>query len=268
MTIPINDLTSAWITTMNDIFHWGDEVAPRGKLTLELPQYTSVIDMRKPVVTSPERSLSYRFMAAEAYWILTGDNRVATIAPYNSRIAEFSDDGETFFGAYGPKIMEQLPGVVARLQQDPNTRQAGLTIWRENPPATKDVPCTVALWFQLRRGKLNCHSFMRSNDVWLGLPYDAFNFSMLAHLVCAELNSYNEDTVVEPGVLFHTAASSHLYDINWADAKTCIQAVGTVPEQNPTPAELYINQVQLMTTLKDLRESRKGDPIRWWELQA
>lgn len=265
----MNTLNFAWLSALRDVLIHGDKVSPRGKLTVEIPQRTMVMNMRYPVLTVAERKLSYKFMAAEAYWILTGDNRVETIAPYNKRIAEFSDDGQTFFGAYGPRIADQLDYVVNKLRSDPDTRQAGLTIWRENPPETKDVPCTVAIFVNIRDNKLNVHVFMRSSDLWLGVPYDVFNFSMLGHLICARLNE--EDNVVssyvEPGNLYLTAASSHLYETNWKDADMCCRAAGAIDygEQVETPDFLFHFEEELITTLEVLRDSSIGSKLRWWE---
>lgn len=260
------DLSRVWLNTIDDILTNGDLAAPRGKVTREILHRTVVVNMRKPVLRVPARSLSYRFMAAEAFWILTGDDRVETIAPYNSRIKDFSDDGERFFGAYGPKIVAQLPYIIEKLQADEDSRQAGLTIWRECPPQTKDVPCTVAIFFSIRAGKLNAHVFMRSSDVWLGLPYDAFNFSMLSHLVCGLLNEHRPVTnAVEPGKLFLTAASSHLYEVNWDDAKRCLAS--QVLDQIETPKLLWNDPTYLMQMLKTIRDSRPGDACRWWEAQ-
>jgi thymidylate synthase len=206
-------------------------------------------------------------MAAEAFWILSGDDRVESISQFNARIAEFSDDGKTFFGAYGPKIMTQLPYVVAKLREDDLSRQAVLTIWRECPPPTKDVPCTVAISFTLRDGKLNTHVFMRSSDLWLGLPYDVFNFSMLGHLVCANLNSQTADPdVAEPGTLHLTAVSSHLYEINWAQAGMCLP--DRTKSQLSTPDRMYQDPIYLMETLAELRYTKPGDELRWWETGA
>lgn len=259
------DFSRIWLEAINDILTNGDLVAPRGKRTKEILQRTIEVNMRKPVLRVPERSLSYKFMAAEAYWILSGDDRVETIAPYNSRIKEFSDDGERFFGAYGPKIKAQLPYVVEKLLADSDSRQAGLTIWRECPPQTKDVPCTVAIFFNIRGGKLNAHVFMRSSDVWLGVPYDVFNFSMLSHLVCGLLNERRlAADAVSPGRLFLTAASSHLYETNWDDARSCLAA--EVLDQPETPDLLWNDPRHLMDNLRALRDSRPGDVLRWWEV--
>ena len=260
------DLPYVWLEAITDILLNGDEVAPRGQCTKELLQRTMVVDMRRPVLTVPDRKLSYQFMAAEAYWILTGDDRVSTISKYNKHISQFSDDGETFFGAYGPKIVSQLGYVVKKLLLDRDSRQAGLTIWRECPPETKDVPCTVAVFFNIRNNKLNCHVFMRSSDVWLGVPYDVFNFSMLSHMVCCLINGDLTETrpIVEPGELHLTAASSHLYERNFEAAQACLAA--EVLDQRLTPEVLFTDSEKFAEWLRDLRDTKpKTTFLRWWE---
>ena len=259
----MKDFSQTWLDALEDIIFHGHYSTPRGMVTREILHRTIQVDMRKPVLMVPNRKLNYQFMAAEALWILSGDDRVAPIAKYNKRIADFSDDGETFFGAYGPKIDNQLEYVVRKLVADRDSRQAGLTIWRENPPNTKDVPCTVAIFFSIRNSLLNAHVFMRSSDVWLGVPYDVFNFSMLAHLVCAHVNNCVE-TRVSPGQLYLTAASSHVYMENFDAAGRCLSQDSL--EQNKTPEYLFNDVVAFTGCLTDLRDSKPGDPLRWWEV--
>ena len=257
------DFTDTWLDTLSIIIDAGSAVAPRGQPTLEILQHTVAVDMRRPVLMSPSRKLSYAFMAAEAFWILSGSDRVEHIAPYNANIAKFSDDGEVFFGAYGPKIVAQLDYVVDKLIADNDSRQAGLTIWRENPPQSKDIPCTVAIFFSLRHDVVNAHVFMRSSDVWLGLPYDVFNFSMLAHQVCCRL--YNAGVEVAPGNLYLTAASSHLYERDLDSAKECLSKGVAAPIQNQTPQALYTGEPELFKTLEVLRGGYAAKHARWWE---
>lgn len=241
--------------------------APRGRKTYECLQSTVTYDMRRSVLIEPERKLSYRYMAAEAYWILKGYNTVKDIEPFNPHIAPFSDDGVTFFGAYGPPIMGQLPYVLHKLYDDRDSRQAGLTIWRQNPPPTKDVPCTIAMFFMIRDNQLHLSVYMRSSDVWLGLPYDAFAFSMVGHMVCAK---YNQDanlesrTPISPGSVMITAASSHLYDDNFDAAFNVMNS--TKERISPeSPSSLYASPSGLLHMLDILRHSKPGDIYRWWE---
>ena len=264
-----------WIDLLAGIMKDGVIVSPRGKLTKEIPQNTISMDMRYPVLLVKNRKLNYQFMAAEAFWILSGDDKVEGIVPWNKHIAEFSDDGKTFFGAYGPMIVNQLNYVVNKLLQDTDTRQAGLTIWRMNPPQTKDVPCTISMFFNIRSGLLNCHVFMRSSDAWLGIPYDIFNFSMVAHMVCAMYNIIdNIDAdeareVLTPGTLYITAASSHIYEQNMVavgDILAHAELGGMI--DNQTPELLYLSRYSLLQWLKELRDSKPGNERRWWERKA
>jgi thymidylate synthase len=139
-------------------------------------------------------------------------------------IANFSDNGETFFGAYGPKILDQVRHVIDTLVNDPWSRQAVITIWRENPPSSKDIPCTISAQFFIRDGKLHCVDNMRSSDVWLGLPYDMFNFSMLsAYIALAIWNKTNRR--IHLGQLSMNLGSLHLYDTNRKAAQRCLDDV-------------------------------------------
>lgn len=256
----------AWLNRLESLMIHGRYVSPRGQETRELPQATMDIDMRYPVLTIPERKLNYQFMAAEAYWILTGDDTVKGIAPWNKNISQFSDDSKVFFGAYGPMIVSQLEYVVRKLIEDRDTRQAGLTIWRPNPPQTKDVPCTISIFFNIRNGKLNCHTFMRSSDIWLGIPYDVFNFSMLSYLVCAKLHEAGVKAV--PGNLYLTAASSHIYGEHFKEAERLYTEykLRTMARQNEVVDLLYKDSNLLLSTLGLLRNTKPGDDLRWWEL--
>lgn len=263
-------LNEAWIQQLSDVMHYGKEVSPRGKLTKELPQKTMVFDMNYPVVTYPSRKMGYKFMAAEAWWMLEGRNDVQSIARYSMAISNFSDDGVSFFGAYGPRIKEQMHYVCRTLMDDIDTRQAVLTMWRPNPPRSKDIPCTVAFSFMIRDGKLNLHVFMRSSDNWLGIPYDAFNFTMVA---CEVLRRYNMemDDKVGLGSCYLTAASSHIYETNFKGVQQVFQdreplSYAPVPKYMygiyEGPLSQYYTTTQYLKILKDV--DKDESVYRWW----
>ena len=190
-------------------------------LIREILGYRSVVDMNSPVVAVPLRKMSYRFMAGEAWWILAGRNDVPGIVQFNPVMTRFTDNGDTFFGAYGPPLLEQRSYVVNTLANDQDSRQAVATIWRQRPPISKDIPCTVALQWLIRDGKLNCVATMRSSDAWLGWVYDVFNFSMLTLSVLLELRGVYE---LGLGNLYLNAGSQHLYESNVIVASHCMQA--------------------------------------------
>jgi len=195
---------------------------PRGQKTMEVIGTQVHVDMNRPVLTVHGRELGYKFMAAEAWWILSGRDDVESIKPYSKDIANFSDDAKTFFGAYGPRIREQLDHCVNSLKNDPASRQAVLTIWRPNPPKTKDTPCTITMQFIIRDNRLHCLTTMRSSDIWLGLPYDVFNFTMVASMVMLELRLLSQFAHLSLGALIVTMGSSHMYDRNCFGALQCM----------------------------------------------
>jgi thymidylate synthase len=250
IAFPVN---AEWRRTLTLCLHHPHYApTPRGKHNRERLADLLTIDMMHPVLTIKKRNLGYRFLCAEPAWMLSGDNRVATIKEYSKSIAYFSDDGDTFFGAYGPKIVAQLPYVISALRRDRDCRQGVINIWRESPPATKDPPCTLNCQFLIRNDRLDLFVNMRSSDVWLGVPYDVFNFSMLAGFVILELG----DPTLKPGVLFQYAGSRHLYEPEWEAAKDLLK-YSDYPLFYPAPfdpATQFKSGTDLITHLWGLAE--------------
>jgi len=187
---------------------------PRGLKITEKLNNSWIIDMDDPIITIPERKLSYSFMFGEAAWMLEGRNDVESVSKYVDGVKRFSDDGVTFFGAYGPKIITQTSYIVDTLTKDKDSRQAVLNIWRENPRSSKDIPCTLSLQFFLREASddlwLHTVATMRSNDAWLGTPYDTFNFSAISFYIVCHLNKAGIKCKL--GSLNIQAGSRHIYE--------------------------------------------------------
>jgi thymidylate synthase len=192
------------------------------------------------VLVLPTRKLNHHFMVAEFIWMMCGQNHTQLIEPFNKSIMIAADEGMTSFaGAYGPKIIDQVPYVVDTLRKDPSSRQAVLTIWRERPRASKDVPCTVSMQFFVRDGALHMVTHMRSNDAWLGLPYDVFNFTMLQRYVLSMLPSVAHSL----GEYHHMVGSLHLYERDVEKARALLHDTGSY---RPLPSvSLFSNDASL-----------------------
>ena len=211
-----------WQEVLRQIMSHGMERSPRRRKTKELLALQLGVSMKQPLLAVRSRALGYRFACAEAAWILGGDNRLSAILPYAKMMAEFSDDGMVLAGAYGPPLRDQLPHAVHALVGDPQTRQAVVTLWRQRPGPSRDVPCTVALQWLIRDNELNCVATMRSSDAWLGLPYDVFAFSCISAYVHSCLETSASRVKHGLGNLYLTLASSHLYEQHWEMARTAI----------------------------------------------
>lgn len=233
------------------IMHEGNLTEPRGFDCLELsPCNITLIKPENNVVGNPLRKANLGFMAAEFVWMWEGRDDVAYLDPYNSKIKQFSDDGVRFFGAYGPKIMGQLAYVLGVLKEDPWTRQAVLNIWRESPPKTKDVPCTIMFHF-IRRpvDTLNMIVYMRSQDCWLGLPYDLHNFTCVQIMFANALE-------LKVGRFDLFQGSLHAYKNDWEKINTLIDARPYFTEMyTPLEAENLFNQKRKW--MHDHLESKK-----------
>jgi thymidylate synthase len=212
----INDI---YEDVLNALLSIGKVSAPRGQPIREiLNAHIELTNSRGCLLTHFGRKLNYHFAVAEWWWIASGRSDVASIAAYNKNIAQFSDDGKTFFGNYGTPWTTQLPYILDTLRNDPASRQAVTTIWRPNPAKTKDVPCTISMQYLIRDNQLHAIVTMRSSDAWLGLPYDVFNFAQLQSMIASELR-------VAAGTLYLNLGSLHLYDRNRADAIRCIESM-------------------------------------------
>lgn len=252
MIVEGNNVAEVWLELLH-FLRRAPQVSPRGKPTRELlGVQLRLHDLRNNVLVCQRRDLNYRFMVAEWLWIALGRNDVESISRYNKQIVRFSDDGATFAGAYGPRLMGQWQWLVKKLEQDSCTRQGVVSVWTPSPSSSKDVPCTLNLQFLCRDDRLNCVVTMRSSDVWLGLPYDVFNFSMLVSGVAGELG-------LETGWLTLNLGSSHLYDDNNPETDI-LQASHLRSPELPMMPPHYMNN-----SLEALHENR-GDlyPTEPW----
>lgn len=188
------------------VLNYGEVVSPRGQKTLEIGPATIVVrDPRRVVPLGQNRKLNMAIGAAESCHLLGGVSDAAQMVSVTKNFEQFVEDGR-LRGAYGPRTYSQFPRVAELLRRDPDTRQAGVVLWREPELASlsRDVPCTVELHFAVRRGRLNMYTTMRSNDVFWGVPYDFWMFSNVLHAMAYA-------TGYPVGLYVHTALSLHVY---------------------------------------------------------
>jgi thymidylate synthase len=194
----------AWRSLMS----YGNLSAPRGQGIIETLNWSCEIQNPSVLTIDIGTRKMRDFIGAVESLQLVGQSSVPDLIQERCpSLHRFTDDG-TFDGAYGLRIHGMLARVVALLQEDPDTRRAVLSIYdtREDlSKDTRDVPCTQGIQFLLRGGVLNMRVTMRSNDAWLGLPYDLIQFQVLLLAVSAALG-------VEPGTYHHSVGSLHLYD--------------------------------------------------------
>jgi len=215
MTSSIITADSSWRDTILEIKKWGQPVEPqktigaKGRVSFEVLNHTLIFDMRWPIVYSKPNT-SWLYMAAEPMWVIFGSNKLS-LFPEIARIqGPYSDNGISTYGAYGPQYKRQKNYIIDILNKDRNTRQAVMGIWRKNPQAMKDIPCTVSLQWVIRNGSIHTIVSMRSSDAGMGLPYDMLTFVCMTAEIAAQLQE-----PVDLGKCWITAGSRHIYEDQW-----------------------------------------------------
>lgn len=254
----------AWYELLGELYYGGEVVSPRGLKISEIRDVVlRVNNSYENILLSDIRKPSYRFMVAEWLWIWFGRDDVKTIVQYNAKIADFSDNGVNFNGSYGVPIRQQWNRTLELLRKDPETRQAIVQIYKTPHGPTKDVPCTLATQYFIREGYyLHTSVYMRSSDIWLGLPYDFFNVTMMANILAAQLGITLGPTT------FHLG-SSHLYQNNEEMAGVILETE-TKPSSRRSPQfteepSVWLNYVLANPTVHD-KNARGRDQI--WQCYA
>ncbi len=213
-TIPCDTVTDAFEKAYNFVSEFGETVVSRIGKTKHVTDITFLVsNPYHNVCLNPQRNLSLRYLVGEIQWYLSGSNKVEDIGKYAKMWYDLSDDGETVNSAYGYRIFhkfgfDQLQYCIDKLKKNPYDRQCILHIKEASNKPTKDTPCTCLLQFTCFNGRLNLHTYMRSNDIWLGLPYDMGFFTVLLQIVAKEVG-------LPVGVYYHTVGDLHLYERHW-----------------------------------------------------
>jgi thymidylate synthase len=212
LAVTAGSANELYAAVCRDVLAQGHRVAPRGMATTEvLGAHLRLTEPRRRFVSVPPvRMLNPAFAVAEALWILSGSDE-PWIFTYNRSLERYADDG-LLRGAYGPRMrrwrdeVDQVDHVRRLLLRDPDSRQAVIQLYdpQRDTRGHRDVPCTLNYRFFLRHRRLEMHTTMRSNDVWLGLPYDVFTATMLQELMAGWLG-------VGLGSYHHHVDSLHLY---------------------------------------------------------
>lgn len=192
------------------------QVSRDGEVVGEIINVTTVLsDPTNNIMKNSLRNLPMKYAIGELLWYMSHNNKLKEIQKYTKGWDRMSDDGVTVNSNYGWCIrdkygFDQWEWCKQELNNNPNSRRAVIHIKEPSDKESKDVNCTVCLQFFIRDEKLYCTTYMRSNDIWLGYPYDVFQFTCMQILMSMELG-------IELGTYTHIAGSLHLYGRNYVN---------------------------------------------------
>ncbi|MDF2877009.1 MAG: thyA [Clostridia bacterium] len=139
-------------------------------------------------------------------------------------------------GANG-KTYDQIAWVINEIKQNPSSRRLLVNAWAVDSVyegLMQLPPCHFCFQFYVLEGKLSCMFNMRSNDVFLGLPFNIASYALLTHLIAHECG-------LEVGDLIYTGADVHIYSNH-------IEQINLQMTREPRPLPI----LQLNTSIKSV----------------
>lgn len=187
-----------------------------GTGTLSIFGYQIRFDLADGFPAITTKKLHLRSIIHELLWFLQGSTNIAYLKENGVSIwDEWADEAGELGPVYGYQWrcwptpdgghVDQISHVVHQLQENPHSRRHIVNAW--NVADVEDMalpPCHVLFQFYVADGKLSCHLYQRSADIFLGVPFNIASYALLTMMV-AQVTGY------EPGVFVHSFGDAHLY---------------------------------------------------------
>ncbi len=224
----------------------GEVIACQQRPTMEvIGARIQIMNPLLNVVTDPLRKFNYRYLLGEMMWNLCPRSDTALLKELNKGIHKFVADQpegtrDHAAWAYGPHIFPHLDAVLKDLARVNTTRRAVLRPGRDTVPGVEGrgtPPCLEIVQFFIRQSQVHCVVYMRSNDAFLGMPYDMFTYTTWQRAVAVALG-------LGVGTYTHDVGSLHLY---MHDLDRAAEAA----ESDDEPGQ--------MLWAPDMREAASGD---------
>ncbi len=181
-----------------------------------------------PAVTT--KKLAFRSMKAELLGFLRAYDNVEKFRKLGTRIwdanAETWDRDGQLGRIYGIQWrqwrtangeQDQLAEVIAQLKEEPHSRRHIVTAW--NPGELDQMalpPCHIFFQFFVAEGKLSLQMYLRSCDMFLGVPFNIASYALLLSMVAQVTN-------LEPHEFILTLGDAHIYQEHFEQVKTQLQ---------------------------------------------
>jgi thymidylate synthase len=106
------------------------------------------------------------------------------------------------------QTIDQISQVIDQIKKNPDSRRLIVSAWNvaqiDEMAKSGLPPCHCLFQFYVANGKLSCHLYQRSADVFLGVPFNIASYALLTMMVA-------QVTGLEPGEFVHTFGDVHIY---------------------------------------------------------
>jgi thymidylate synthase len=173
------------------------------------------LDRGFPLVTT--KRVHFRSVAYELLWFLRGDSNVGWLREHGVTIwDEWAGPDGDLGPVYGVQWrswptpdgahIDQISQVLDLLRTDPSSRRMIVSAWNVGEIAQMALPpCHAMFQFYVAEGRLSCHLYQRSADLFLGVPFNIASYALLTAMVAQQVG-------LEVGELVWTGGDCHIYD--------------------------------------------------------
>lgn len=197
------------------------------------------------------RKYNPAFMVAETVWNLVGDTD-EWLAEYNQAYHTYFENGNLKAG-YGNRLyfdfgINQIDSIVANLKANKESLHGICEIKKPQDVGQKFCPCIIGFGFLIRNEKLHMISYLRSQDIMRGFPYDA-------NLLCSIFFMVAQRFGIEVGSYTHHCNSVQVFSRDYAEADQILQRGIPVTDSGfsyPIPSFDYDQVVTYRDAIRDL----------------
>ncbi|MCB9832933.1 MAG: thymidylate synthase [Planctomycetes bacterium] len=167
-----------------------------------------------PAVTT--KKLHFPSVIHELLWFLRGDTNLRYLQENGVRIwNEWADDQGELGPVYGVQWrswpapsgerIDQIKEAIRLIREEPASRRIIVSAWNVGQLGEMALmPCHAFFQFHVQDGRLSCHLYQRSADVFLGVPFNIASYALLTAMMA-------QVTGLEPGDFIHSFGDVHLY---------------------------------------------------------
>jgi len=186
-----------------------------------------------PLVTT--KKVHFRSIAYELLWFLRGEGNVTWLQENGVTIwDEWAAEDGSLGPVYGVQwrawptpdggTIDQISNVLDLLRTDPDSRRMVVSAWNVAQIESMALPpCHALFQFYVADGRLSCHLYQRSADLFLGVPFNIASYALLTHMVAQQVG-------LDVGELVWTGGDCHVYANHEAQVR---EQIGRTPYPFP-----------------------------------
>lgn len=188
-----------------------------------------------PLLTT--KRVFFKGVVHELLWFLKGSTNVKELQKNHVHI--WDEWAEPKSGELGPiyghqwrkwksyngEDIDQIKSVIQTIKNEPNSRRMIVSAW--NVAQLNDMklmPCHCLFQFHVINDTLSCHTYQRSADIFLGVPFNIASYSLLTHMIA-------QTTELKVGDFIHSFGNLHLYQNHLQQA---LKQLERKPKKLPT----------------------------------